>query len=75
MCRNRRLLVKIFQVKRVEIKLGQEGSDFKICGKLDLKEIGVMLDVGDKEWKRKETTRRSLTSSVIGIFHLLSWGI
>lgn len=54
--------LKILQVKRVEMKVGQEGSDFKTCRKLSLIEIGVTLHVGDKEWKRKETTCRSLTS-------------
>ena len=44
------------------MKVGQEGSDFKTCRKLSLIEIGVTLHVGDKEWKRKETTCRSLTS-------------
>lgn len=48
--------LKILQVKRVEIKLGQEGGDLKTCRKLNLIEIGVTLDVGDKERKRKETT-------------------
>ena len=47
--------LKILQVKRVEMKVGQEGSDFKTCRKLSLIEIGVTLHVGDKEWKRKET--------------------